>query len=193
MATIDPDQVMNQLLSEWTESRAQSLPELFEAVYNDLRRIARAYMRHERPDHTLQATALVNEAYLRLFQGQPFRWEDRKHVFCIMAQTMRRILIDHARTHLADKRGGELRKLSLDEAFAASERRSPEWLGLDEAIERLGKLHSRQEHVVNLRFFGGFTVEETAAVLDISKETVKLDWRFAKAWLQRELGKTPPG
>jgi RNA polymerase sigma factor (TIGR02999 family) len=116
-------------------------------------------------------------------------WENRKHVFCVMAQTMRRVLVDHARGHQARKRGGEQRKLLLDEAFAPTEERSPDVLALDEAVQRLGKLHSRQEHVVNLRFFGGFTVEETAAVLDVSPETVKLDWRFAKAWLTRELSK----
>jgi len=183
---------MNELVSEWTQSRTESLPELFDIIYGDLRRIARAYMRRERPDHTLQTTALVNEAFLRLFQGQPFRWEDRKHLFCIMAQTMRRILVDHARTHRSVKRGGEVHMLSLEKAFAKSEGRSAELLALGEAIERLGKLHARQEHVVNLRFFGGFTSEETAALLNISKETVKMDWRFAKAWLQRELSEPPP-
>lgn len=192
METIASQQVMSQLLTRWTESRGQSTPELFELIYKDLRQIARAYMRRERPDHTLQSTALVNEAYLRLFQGQPFRWENRKHVFCLMAQTMRRILVDHARVHHAGKRGGEQRRMSFDEAVAVADAKDPELLlPLNEAIERLGRLHSRQEHVVSLRFFGGFTVEETAAVLGVSPETVKLDWRFAKAWLQRELGGSP--
>jgi len=190
MATMDPQYEMNQLLLEWTKSREQSLPELFEAIYNDLRQIARAYMRRERPDHTLQTTALVNEAYVRLFHGQPFRWENRKHVFCAMAQTMRRILIDHARSHQAGRHGGEQRRLSLDEAIAVAEERSPQLMALDEALQRLGKLHPRQEDVVNLRFFVGLTVEEAAAVLGISADTAKLDWRFAKAWLQRELRKT---
>ena len=190
MATMDPQYEMNQLLLEWTKSREQSLPELFEAIYNDLRQIARAYMRRERPDHTLQTTALVNEAYVRLFHGQPFRWENRKHVFCAMAQTMRRILIDHARSHQAGRHGGEQRRLSLDEAIAVAEERSPQLMALDEALQRLGKLHPRQEDVVDLRFFVGLTVEEAAAVLGISADTAKLDWRFAKAWLQRELRKT---
>jgi RNA polymerase sigma factor (TIGR02999 family) len=179
---------INQLFSAWSESRKQSIPELFELIYKELRQIAQSYMRRERPNHTLQTTALVNEAYLRMFQGQPFRWENRKHVFCLMAQAMRRVLVDHARSHYAHKRGGEQQRLSLDQTLLISEEKSPELFALDEALERLAKLHARQENVVELRFFGGLTVEETAAVLGVSPETVKLDWRFAKAWLQRELG-----
>lgn len=120
MATADPNREMNQLVQEWTASRAQTIPELFDAVYDDLRQIARAYMRRERADHTLQTTALVNEAYVRVFQGQPFRWENRKHVFCTMAQAMRRILVDHARTHNAEKRGGQEWRISLDEALVVN-------------------------------------------------------------------------
>jgi RNA polymerase sigma factor (TIGR02999 family) len=179
---------INQLFSAWSESRKQSIPELFELIYKELRQIAQSYMRRERPNHTLQTTALVNEAYLRMFQGQPFRWENRKHVFCLMAQAMRRVLVDHARSHYAHKRGGEQQRLSLDQTLLISEEKSPELFALDEALERLAKLHARQGNVVELRFFGGLTVEETAAVLGVSPETVKLDWRFAKAWLQRELG-----
>ena len=179
---------VNQLFSAWSESRKQSIPELFELIYKELRQIAQSYMRRERPNHTLQTTALVNEAYLRMFQGQPFRWENRKHVFCLMAQTMRRVLVDHARSRYAHKRGGEQQPLSLDQALLISEEKSPELFALDEALERLAKLHARQGQVVELRFFGGLTVEETAAVLGVSPQTVKLDWRFAKAWLQRELG-----
>jgi len=181
---------MNQLFSTWSETQKRSIPELFDLVYKDLRQIAQAYMRRERPNHTLQTTALVNEAYLRMFQGQPFRWENRKHVFCMMAQTMRRVLVDYARSHHAYKRGGEQQRLSFDHALLISAEKSPELFALDEALERLVKLHVRQGHVVELRFFGGLTVEETAAILDVSPETVKLDWRFAKAWLQRELGQT---
>jgi RNA polymerase sigma factor (TIGR02999 family) len=180
---------ITQLISEWTESRRLSPPELFELLYKDLRKIAQAYMRRERPDHTLQATALINEAYLRIFEGEPIRWKSRKHVFCVIAQTMRRILVDHARSHFAHKRGGEQQKVSLDEAFVISEAKSPQLLALNEALENLAKLDTRRGHVVNLRFFAGLTVEETAAVLDVSPETVKLDWRFAKAWLQREIAK----
>jgi RNA polymerase sigma factor (TIGR02999 family) len=180
---------MHQLLSVWSESRRLSTPELIELIYQDLRQIAQAYMRRERPDHTLQTTALVHEAYLRMFQGRPFEWENRKHVFCAMAQTMRRILVDHARSHYAGKRGGEQRKLSLDDAFLISEEKSAELFALDEALDRFNKMHSRQGNVVELRFFAGLTVEEAAAVLEVSPETVKADWRFAKSWLHRELGK----
>jgi RNA polymerase sigma factor (TIGR02999 family) len=190
VAANELDTQMIQMVTEWTESRRQSVPELFELIYKDLRKIAQAYMRKERPDHTLQATALINEAYLRIFQGQPFQWKSRKHLFCAMAQTMRRILVDHARSYGAHKRGGNNRKLSLDEAFVISEEKSPQLFALDEAVERLAKLDPRQGHVVDLRFFGGLTVEETAAVLGVSPETVKLDWRFAKAWLQREIAKS---
>jgi RNA polymerase sigma-70 factor, ECF subfamily len=178
-----------EMISDWTQSRQLSPPELFELIYKDLRKIAHAYMRRERPDHTLQATALVNEAYLRMFQGEPFHWKSRKHLFCVMAQAMRRILVDHARSHHAHKRGGEQRKLSLDNVFLISDEKSPHLLALNEALERLSALNSRQGNVVDLRFFAGLTVEETAAVLGISPETVKLDWRFAKALLQREIGK----
>jgi RNA polymerase sigma factor (TIGR02999 family) len=180
---------MHQLVSAWSESRRLSTPELIELIYQELRQIAQAYMRRERPDHTLQTTALVHEAYLRMFQGRPFEWENRKHVFCAMAQTMRRVLVDHARGHYAGKRGGEKRRLSLDDAFLVSEEKSAELFAMDEALDRFNKIHSRQGNVVELRFFAGLTVEETAAVLEVSPETVKADWRFAKSWLQRELGK----
>src|SRR5690242_11403791 len=152
MPFANPQIEMTHLISEWSTSRSQSMPELFELIYRDLRQIAQAYMRKERPDHTLQATALINEAYLRMFQGRPFQWKSRKHLFCMMAQTMRRILVDHARNHYAHKRGGEQRKLALDEAFLFSEEKSPQLLALDEALERLSKLDARQEHVVDLRF-----------------------------------------
>lgn len=181
---------MTRLFTEWTTTTPRSIPELFEVIYKDLHQIAQAYMRRERPDHTLQATALVNEAYLRMFQGQPFRWKSRKHLFCVMAQTMRRILVDHARNHCAHKRGGERQKISLDAVFVVSEERSPELSALGEALERLSQLDARQGQVVDLRYFVGLTVEETAAVLGVSPETVKLDWRFAKAWLQREIGQS---
>jgi RNA polymerase sigma-70 factor (ECF subfamily) len=179
-----------QRTEEWTTRTHRTKAELFEGIYRDLHQIAHAYMRRERSDHTLQSTALVNEAYLRVFQGQPFHWKSRKHLFCVMAQTMRRILVDHARNHVADKRGGEWRKISLDSAVIVSEGRSPELLALSEALERLSVLAARQAQVVDLRYFVGLTVEEAAAILGLSPETVKLDWRFAKAWLQREIGKT---
>jgi RNA polymerase sigma-70 factor (ECF subfamily) len=184
-----PETEMTQMATEWAKSRRQSVPELFELMYKDLRKIARAYMRKERPDHTLQTTALINEAYLRIFQGsQPVEWKSEKHLLCVMAQAMRRILIDHARIHACHKRGGEHRKISLEDVFMVSDERSPELLTLHEAVERLAKLEPRQGQVVDLRFFAGLTAEETAAIVGVSAETVKLDWRFAKAWLQREIG-----
>jgi RNA polymerase sigma factor (TIGR02999 family) len=183
----DPHSEVSQLISEWTESHRMPAPEVFDLIYKDLRTIARAYMRNERPDHTLQATALVNEAYLRIFHGEPFSWRSRKHFFCLMAQTMRRILVDHARSHYANKRGGKRRNISLNEAFLISEENSPQMLAIDEALGKLARLQARQGQVVDLRFFVGLTVEETAAVLGVSPETVKLDWRFAKSWLQREM------
>lgn len=186
---VDPQRRMTQLLDNWSESRQQSIPELVEVIYKDLRKIAQGYMRRERPDHTLQATALVNEACLRVLQGEPFRWKNRKHLFCIMAQTMRRVLVDHARSHSSDKRGCQQRKVSLDEGLVFVHEESPQLLALHDALEQLGKLNIRQARVVDLRFFAGLTVEETAAVLGVSKETVKLDWRFAKAWLQREMSR----
>jgi RNA polymerase sigma factor (TIGR02999 family) len=185
----DPETQMTQLITEWTESRSLAAPELFELIYKDLHKVAQGYMRRERADHTLQATALINEAYLRIFHGKPFHWNSRKHLFCAMAQTMRRILVDHARNHCANKRGGEQRKMELDEGFAISEQKSPQVLALDEALEKLEKLDTRRGQVVELRYFAGLTVEETAAVLDVSPETVKLDWRFAKSWLQREISR----
>jgi RNA polymerase sigma-70 factor (ECF subfamily) len=144
-------------------------------------------MRNERPDHTLQTTALVNEAYLRISQGKPFRWENRKHFFCAMAQIMRRILVDHAREYHTQKRGGEWERLSLKAASPFSSPRAEQLLALDAALEQLGRLNPRQARVVELRFFVGLTEQETAAMLAISPETVKLDWRFAKSWLQRQM------
>jgi RNA polymerase sigma-70 factor, ECF subfamily len=144
-------------------------------------------MRKERPDHTLQTTALVNEAYLRIFQRKPFRWENRKHFFCAMAQTMRCILVDHARECRAEKRGGAQKRVPPEAALLRTGTDPADVLALDEALEQLGKLNPRQAQVVDLRFFAGLTAEEAAAVLNVSAETVKLDWRFAKAWLQRRM------
>ena len=178
---------VTRLLSEWTATRPETAPELWSEVYRELRQIAKAYMRNERPDHTLQTTALVNEAYLRLFRGKPGRWDNRRHFFCTMAQAMRRVLVDHARECHAQKRGGEWEKLSIDAARLLAENGTEQLLALNQALEQLGSLNQRQAQVVELRFFAGLTAEETAAMLGISPETVKLDWRFAKAWLQRQL------
>jgi RNA polymerase sigma factor (TIGR02999 family) len=175
------------LLSEWAAGRPEPALELWTLVYQELRQIASAYMRNERPNHTLQTSALVNEAWLKMFGGKPFRWASRKHFFCSMAQAMRRILLDHAREHQTQKRGAGFEKLSLDAIPALVEEQSEQLLALDDALEELSKLNQRQAQVVEMRFFIGLTAEQTAAMLNISAETVKLDWRFAKAWLQRRM------
>lgn len=178
---------ITRLLAEWTSGRPEPTPELWSMVYRELRQIAGAYMRNERLDHTLQTTALVNEAWIRTFEGEPLRWASRKHFFCAMAQTMRRILVDHARKYHAQKRGAEWEQVSLETVPALQAQRPEQLLALDEALEQLGQLNRRQAQVVEMRFFVGLTAEQTAAMLDISAETVKLDWRFARAWLQRQI------
>jgi RNA polymerase sigma-70 factor (ECF subfamily) len=175
------------LLREIRGDRQASSAELFSLINEDLHRLAACFMRKERPDHTLQTTALVNEAYLRLFQGQPFQWENRKQLFGAMAHIMRNLLVDHARKHRAQKHGGMNRKLSLDENLIATEAHADEILILNEALEELGRLNPRQVEVIELRYFAGLTVEETAAALDVAPETVKLDWRYARVWLAERL------
>lgn len=184
----EPSNDGEQRLIETYSRREESPEEIFSQVYQELRQVARAYMRRERADHTLQATALVNEAYLRLFEGEPFRWENRKHLFCTVARSMRRVLVDHARSHRAERHGGAQRKVTLDEQGPAIFRDLPQFLALDQALERLGKLNPRQVQVVELHSFAGLTEEEIAEVLDVSVKTVKNDWRFAKAWLRTEMG-----
>jgi RNA polymerase sigma-70 factor (ECF subfamily) len=178
----------SQSLIEAYSQREESPEEIFSLVYQELRQVAHAYMRRERPDHTLQATALVNEAYMRLFEGEPFRWENRKHLFCTVARAMRRILVDHARTHRARRHGGAHRKVTLDDQGPVLYHDLPQLLALDQALDRLAKLNPRQARIVELHTFAGLTVEETAEVLDVSVKTVKNDWRFAKAWLRTEMG-----
>jgi RNA polymerase sigma factor (TIGR02999 family) len=156
-------------------------------VYDELKKLARRYMRRERADHTLQTTALVHEAYLRLVRQQSPHWQSRAQFFGIAAQLMRRILIDHARRHLREKRGGTQVVLPLDEAFAFSPEHSEDLLKLDEALDRLSKLDPRQSRIVELRFFGGLSVEETSKFLSVSPITVKRDWAVAKVWLYGEL------
>lgn len=177
----------NHAVTGGVDGRHEPAPELWSLVYRELQQIASAYMRKERPDHTLQTAALVNEAWLRVFDGKPFRWSSRKHFFCAMAQTMRRILVDHARQHEAQKRGAEWERVSREALPALKSDRPDQLVALDEALEQLSKLNDRQAQVVEMRFFVGLTVEQTAAMLNISAETVKLDWRFAKAWLQRQM------
>jgi RNA polymerase sigma-70 factor, ECF subfamily len=175
------------LLSQLQKGDADAASRLIPLVYNELRRLAAHYMRQERPDHTLQATALVHEAYLKLINQRSVDWQSRAHFFGIAAQLMRRILIDHARAHLREKRGGAQPVLPLDEALVFSPEQSSELVHLDEALERLAKLDERQSKIVELRFFGGLSNEEAAEVLGVSSKTVKRDWSLAKAWLHGEL------
>jgi RNA polymerase sigma factor (TIGR02999 family) len=175
------------LLSELTRGNQEAAEKLIPLVYPELKRIARAYMRRERPDHTLQTTALVHEAYVKLVGQKTPNWQGRSHFFGIAAQLMRRILIDHARGHLREKRGGAKEVLPLNEALAFSAERSEELVQLDEALERLSIIDPRQGKIVELRFFGGLSVEETSEFLSVSPKTVKRDWAVAKAWLHGEL------
>jgi RNA polymerase sigma-70 factor (ECF subfamily) len=181
------DNEVTLLLSALTRGDDGAASKLIPVVYDELRRLAASYMRRERPDHTLQATALVHEAFLKLVEQRSVNWQSRAHFFGVAAQLMRRILIDHARGHLRQKRGGEHKKVSLDEAFIFSEQQSAELLAVDESLTRLSKLDQRQGRVVELRFFGGLGVEEAAEVLGISPKTVKRDWSIAKAWLYADL------
>ena len=160
---------------------------LFEKVYRELRALAKNYLRRERPDHTLQPTALVNEAYLKLVDQRRVNWQNRHHFFGIAAQMMRRVLVDHAREHAAEKRGGPRRKVSLDEADIPTGERAADLVALDEALRKLAEVFPRKGRVVELRFFGGFSVEETAGVLGVSDKTVMREWESAKLWLYREM------
>ncbi len=175
------------LLAELTKGNEQAASRLIPLVYEELRRLARNYMRRERGDHTLQPTALVNEAYLKLVEQRSVDWQSRAHFFGIAAQVMRRILIDHARGHMRDKRGGGAIPVPLDEALVFAPEQSSELVKLDASLERLAKHDPRQSRIVELRFFGGLTVEQTADMLGISAKTVKRDWSMAKAWLHGDM------
>ena len=180
---------VTQLLMELRAGEAGAEGRLVEAVYWELRRMAVAYMRRERHDHTLQPTALVHEAYMRLIDQRGKDWQNRAHFFGVAAHVMRRILVDHARSRRTTKRGGAARKVELDEAAGLSIERSEELLAIDEALSRLARVDERQARIVELRFFGGLSEEETADVLGISSRTVKRDWNVAKAWLFAEIKK----
>ena len=166
---------------------AESLDSLLPIVYQELRRLAAGYLRREKPGQTLQPTALVHEAYLRLMKDRPDRWQNRAHFCAIAAHSMRQILIERARARGAAKRGGARQRITLDEGLVAGGDRSIDLLALDEALQRLAELDPEQARLVELRFFGGLTVEETAEAMDISPATVKRHWTVAKAWLTREL------
>ena len=182
---IEPD--LTALLRDASEGDQTALDRLMPLVYGELRKIAASYLRQERKDHTLQPTALVHEAYLRLTHQKDVAWQNRAHFFGIAAQMMRRILVDHARKRLAAKRDASAWKVATAEVDGGAES-APELLALDRALEELEKIDPQQAKIVELRFFGGLTVEETAEVAGISPRTVKREWRTAKAWLRREIG-----
>lgn len=175
------------LLAELQKGSKEAEEKLIPLVYGELRRLAAHYLRGERPGHTLQATALVHEAYLRLTQMGEMNLQNRSHFFALAAQLMRRILVDHARANRAKKRGGPDETLSLDDAIVCSGPRSTQLIELDDALNRLAQRDPRQSRIVELRFFGGLSEEETGVLLGISTRTVKRDWRIAKAWLYQEM------
>lgn len=181
------NQDVTQLLLAWRSGDDAALEKLVPLVYEELRRLARLYMRRERAGHTLQTTALVNEAYLRLVDVSKVRWQNRAHFFAVSAQLMRRILVDFARSRNYQKRGGDARRASFAEALAVSSEENPDIVALDDALKALADVDQRKSQVVELRYFGGLSVEETAEALNVSPETVKRDWRLAKAWLLRQL------
>ena len=182
----DSPHEVTQLLLDWRNGDRSALDKLMPLVYDELRRLAHHYMRGERSGHTLQTTALVNEAYLRLIGEQNIEWQDRTHFFAIAAQVMRHLLVDHARSRQYAKRGGGARQVTLEEAAVVTEQ-NEEVLALDEALEKLAAIDQRKSRIVEIRYFGGLSVEETAEVIGISPVTVRREWLKAKAWLYREL------
>jgi RNA polymerase sigma factor (TIGR02999 family) len=178
---------VTELLVAWSNGNQAARDQLMSAVYDELHRLARRYMRRESPGHTLQTSALLNEAFLRLVDQKNVHWQNRAHFFGIAAQMMRRILVDYARSRNYEKRGGGARAVSLDEALIVSNARNEEVVNVHEALERLTEFDSRKGQIVELRFFGGLSIEETAKVLGVSPGTVMRDWTLAKAWLRREM------
>jgi RNA polymerase sigma factor (TIGR02999 family) len=186
----DKTEAITRMLQLWREGDKEALDRLIRVMHKDLLQIARHFMRGEKVGHSLQATALVNEAYLRLFDNKQINWHDRTHFLAVSAMLMRRILVDHARKKNYQKRGGDMVKVPWDTGLVVSEERGPDLEALDDALEVLEKMDPRKAKVVEMKFFGGMTVEETAAALKVSPDTVMRDWRLAKAWLSRELKKT---
>jgi len=182
-------QNVTQLLLDWRNGDQTALDRLMPLVYEDLRRMANHYMRNERQGHTLQTSALVNEAYLRLVDHENIAWQNRAHFFGVAAQAMRRILVDYARSRGRLKRAGVAQQVSLDEAMTLAEERAAELIALDDALAELAKIDERKSRVVELRYFGGLSVEETAEALGVSFMTVMRDWNTARAWLMREVTK----
>jgi RNA polymerase sigma factor (TIGR02999 family) len=178
---------ITQLLQAWSEGDERALEKLIPLVYRELHRMAQRYMAHQSPGHTLQTTALVNEAYLRLVDAGKMNFKNRAHFFGVSAQVMRSILVDFARRQGSQKRGGEVQRVSLEESMVVYGERGADLVALDDALRALAAIDPRRSRVVELRFFGGLSVEETAEVLRVSPETVLRDWKVAKAWLGREM------
>lgn len=175
------------ILKDWSGGNRASADILLSLVYDELRKIAAQYLRKERSDHTLQPTALVHEAYLKLVDISDISWQDRAHFFAVSSNVMRHILVDHARARLSDKRGGERERIALEDAVSLSNEPDVDLIALDEALKQLAEFDEQQSRIVELRFFGGLTIEETAEVLKISPATVKREWTMAKAWLFRRM------
>ena len=184
---INPDPDSTNLLKAWSSGNDQALEELVPHAQRELHRLARRYMAGERPNHPLQTTALINEAYIRLIDASRVQWQNRAHFFAVSANLMRRILVEYARSHHSLKRGGQAAHVQLEGDALLSPERSPDLIALDEALDRLANVDARKSRVVELRFFGGLTVDETAEVMELSPRTVHSDWGFAKSWLLREL------
>lgn len=184
-----PSSQLSQLLANWGHGDAEARDALIPLIYGELRGIARRHLRRERPDHTLQSAALVNEAYLRMARQAPPNWANRAHFFGFAAQMMRHILVDHARNRLAAKRGAGAPRLSVDPGIALPKKPELDLVALDDALNKLASLDAEQSRLIELRFFGGLSIEDTAVVMGISPATVKREWATARAWLQRELNK----
>ena len=182
-----PKNEVTQLLLRWSEGDKAALGKLMPLVYRELRRLAGHYMRRERPGHTLQASALVNEAYLRLVDYRRMQWQNRAHFFAVAAQAMRRVLVEHARSRQYAKRGGTAQRISLDDVAVLTDQQAAELVALDDALTSLEALDARKVRIVELRYIGGLSIEETAETLGVSTATVERDWRSAKAWLYRAI------
>ena len=187
MAPSTSREAVTKVLLEWNLKGPDAAEQLMPLVYDELRRLARHYLQKERSDHTLQATGLVHEAYLRMVDQTGTTWQNRAQFFGVAAQVMRRLLVDHARAHQAAKRGGVREKLEFDEALAPADERTVDLIALDDALRELFALDPRKSRIVEMRFFGGLTMEEIGEVLSISPRTIRREWRVAKAWLRREV------
>jgi RNA polymerase sigma factor (TIGR02999 family) len=186
MPTAPPNEI-TLLLLRWSRGDQAALGQLMPVVYDELHKLAHSYLRRERPGHTLQPTALINEAYLRLIKQDFPEWQSRRHFYGVAAQLMRQILVEYARKHTADKRGGGAQKFSLDEALTFSDEKAAELVALDEALVALAKFDERKVRIVEMRYFGGLSLEETAGALNISVATIGHEMRLARAWLRREM------